>query len=104
MTIPGVAPITAMAPPMDSLRRGRDFSAWLGMVPKQHTIGSKPRLGNISKMGQRVLRRLFIPGAMAEVSWALHRGWTRDPWLAGMLERKPRKVVAVALANRTARI
>ena len=109
MTIPGVGPITAMAlqafaPPMESFRRGRDFAAWLGLVPKQHTTGGKPRLGKISKMGQRDLRRLLISGAMAEVSWAVRRGWTRDPWLAGMLERKPRKVVAVALANRTARI
>ena len=109
MTIPGVGPITAMAlqafaPPMESFRRGRDFSAWLGLVPRQHTTGGKPRLGKISKMGQRDLRRLLIVGAMAEISWAVRRGKTKDPWLAGMLERKPRKVVAVALANRMARI
>lgn len=109
MTIPGVGPITAMAlqafaPPMESFRRGRDFAAWLGLVPKQHTTGGKPRLGKISKMGQRDLRRLLIVGAMAEVSWAVRRGKTKDPWLARMLERKPRKVVAVALANRMARI
>jgi len=107
-TIPGVGPITALAvqafaPPMESFRRGRDFSAWLGLVPKQHTTGGKPRLGKISKMGQRDLRRLLIVGAMAEVSWAVRRGKTKDPWLASMLERKPRKVVAVALANRMAR-
>ena len=109
MTIPGVGPITAMAlqafaPAMESFRRGRDFSAWLGLVPRQHTTGGKPRLGKISKMGQRDLRRLLIVGAMAEISWAVRRGKTKDPWLAGMLERKPRKVVAVALANRMARI
>ena len=62
MTIPGVGPITAMAiqafaPPMESFRRGRDFSAWLGLVPRQHSTGGKPRLGRISKMGQRDLRR-----------------------------------------------
>ena len=109
MTIPGVGPVTAMAlqafaPPMESFRRGRDFSAWLGVVPSQHTTGGKPRLGKISKMGQRDLRRLLITGAMAEVRWAIRRSATRDPWLARMLERKPRKLVAVALANRMARI
>ncbi len=109
MTIPGVGPITAMAvqefaPPMESFRRGRDFAAWLGLVPRQHTTGGKPRLGKISKMGQRDLRRLLVVGAMAEIAWAVRRGTSKDPWLLGMLERKPRKVVAIALANRTARI
>ena len=61
MTIPGIGPITALAiqafaPPMESFRRRRDFSAWLGLVPRQHTTGGKPRLGGISKMGQRDLR------------------------------------------------
>ena len=69
MTIPGIGPITAMAlqafaPPMESFQRGRDFSAWLGLVPRQHTTGGKPRLGKISKMGQRDLRRLLITGIM----------------------------------------
>ena len=109
MTIPGVGPITAtaiqaFAPPMESFRRGRDFTAWLGLVPRQHTTGGKPRLGRISKMGQRDLRRLLVSGAMAVVRWAVRRGETRDPWLARMLARKPRKLVAVALANRMARI
>ena len=108
MTIPGIGPVTAMAlqafaPPMESFRRGRDFSAWLGLVPRQHTTGGKPRLGGISKMGQRDLRRLLVTGAMAVVQHASRRGGTTDPWLAGMLARKPTKVVAVALANRTAR-
>ena len=109
MTIPGIGPINAMAlqafaPPMESFRRGRDFSAWLGLVPRQHTTGGKPRLGRISKMGQRDLRRLLIIGAMAVVSSAVRRGETNDPWLARMLARKPRMLVAVALANRMARI
>ena len=109
MTIPGIGPISAMAlqafaPPMESFRRGRDFSAWLGLVPRQHTTGGKPRLGRISKMGQRDLRRLLIIGAMAVVSSAVRRGETNDPWLARMLARKPRMLVAVALANRMARI
>ena len=67
MTVPGVGPITAMAfqafaPPMESFQRGRDFAAWLGLVPRQHTTGGKPRLGKISKMGQRDLRCLLITG------------------------------------------
>ena len=109
MTIPGIGPITAMAfqafaPPMEGFRRGRDFSAWLGLVPRQHTTGGKPRLGKISKMGQRDLRRLLITGAMTVVQHATRRGDTADPWLARMLARKPRMLVAVALANRMARI
>ena len=94
MTIPGIGPlcasaIQAFAPPMESFRRGRDFSAWLGLVPRQHTTGGKPRLGRISKMGQCDLRRLLITGAMAVVRWAVRRGETADPWLARMLSRKP---------------
>ena len=109
MTIPGIGPICAMAiqafaPPMESFRCGRDFAAWLGLVPRQHTTGGKPRLGRISKMGQRDLRRLLVCGAMAVVRWALRRGETDDPWLARMLACKPPKLVAVALANRMARI
>ena len=109
MTVPGTGSITAMAvqsfaPPMETFRCGRDFAAWLGLVPRQHTTGGKPRLGKISKMGQRDLRRLLITGAMAVVRWAARRGRTNDPWLARMLARKPRMRVAVALANRMARI
>ena len=109
MTIPGIAHITAMAiqacaPPMESFRCGRDFSAWLGLVPRQHSTGGKPRLGRISKMGPRDLRRLLVCGAMSVIRAAVRRGETQDPWLARMLERKPRMVVAVALANRMARI
>ena len=109
MTIPGVGPVTAMAiqafaPPLDGFRHGRDFSAWLGLVPRQHTTAGKPRLGRMSKMGQRDLRRLLVLGAMSVVRSAGRGGAVRDPWLADMLARKPKKLVAVALANRTARI
>ena len=109
MSIPGIGPLSAMAieafaPPMESFRRGRDFAAWLGLVPRQHSTGGKPKLGRISKMGQRDLRRLLVIGAMATVGWAVRRGATNDPWLARMLARKPRMLVAVALANRRARI
>ena len=108
MTIPGIGPVTALAlqafaPLMESFRRGRDFSAWLRLVPRQHTTGGKPRLGRISKMGQQDLRWLLFTGAMAVVQHASRQGEIADPWLAGMLARRPKKVVAVALANRTAR-
>ena len=108
MSVPGIGPLCAMAiqafaPPLESFRRGRDFAAWLGLVPRQHSTGGKPKLGTISKMGQRDLRRLLVCGAMATVSWAARRG-TNDPWLARILARKPRMLVAVALANRMARI
>ena len=109
MSVPGVGPISTMAiqafaPPMESFQRGRDFSAWFGLVPRQHTTSGKPKLGRISEMGQRDLRRLLIAAAMTVVRWAVRRSETTDLWLAGMLARKPRMPVAVALANRIARI
>ncbi len=109
MSIPGVGALGAMAiqafaPPMESFRRGRDFSAWLGLVPRQNSTGGKARLGRISKMGQRDVRRLLIIGAMTVVRWAVRRGEPPGSWLSRMLARKPRMLVAVALANRMARI
>jgi transposase len=107
-SMPGVGPITALAvetfaPPMEQFRRGRDFAAWLGLVPRQHSTGGKQRLGKTSKMGQRDIRRLLIIGAMAVIRWASRRGAPTGSWLARMLERKPPTVVAVALANKMAR-
>lgn len=107
-TMPGMGPISALAvetfaPPMKQFRRGRDFAAWLGLVPRQNSSGGKPRLGKTSKMGQRDIRRLLITGAMAVVRWALRRGAPQNHWLARMLQRKPPMVVAVALANKMAR-
>lgn len=107
-TMPGVGPITAVAlesfaPDLTTFRRGRDFAAWLGLVPNQHSSGGKQRLGRTSKMGQRDIRRLLISGAMAVVQWAGRRGQASDPWLRRMLEKKPRMLVAIALANRMAR-
>lgn len=109
MSVPGIGPVCALAiqafaPPLEGFGRGRDFAAWLGLVPRQHSTGGKPRLGRISKMGQRDLRRLLVVGAMSVIQNAVRRGKIDDPWLAGMLARKPRKLVAVALANRMARI
>lgn len=109
MTIPGIGPISAaammaFAPPPETFSKGRDFSAWMGLTPKQHSSGGKERLGRTSKMGQRDLRRLLITGAMAVVRWASLRGAREGSWLWQMLQRKPRMLVAVALANRMARI
>jgi transposase len=78
-TMPGVGPITALAietfaPPMAIFKRGRDFAAWLGLVPRQHSTGGKQVLGKISKLGQRDIRRLLIIGAMAVVRWASRKG------------------------------
>jgi transposase len=106
--MPGIGPICAMAieafaPPMECFRRGRDFSAWLGLVPRQKSTGGKQILGKTTKMGQRDIRRLLIIGAMAVVRWAARKGVPEGSWLARMLARKPRMVVAIALANKMAR-
>ena len=107
-TLPGIGPITAaaieaFAPPMATFKRGRDFAAWLGLVPRQHSTGGKPRLGRTSKMGQRDIRRLLIIGAMAVISWAARKGAAEGSWLARQMAKKPRLVVAIALANKMAR-
>lgn len=108
MTMPGVGPLTAMAiqtfaPPMTTFKRGRNFAAWLGLVPVQRSTGGKQILGRTSKMGQRDIRRLLITGAMTLVRWAVRKGAPEGSWLARMLARKPRMLVAIALANKMAR-
>ena len=107
-TMPGVGPVTAVAvetfaPPMETFRRGRDFAAWLGLVPLQRSTGGKQRLGKTSKMGQRDIRRLLIIGAMAVVRAATRSVPPAGSWLERMLAKKPRMLVAVALANKMAR-
>ena len=107
-TMPGVGPMTALAveafaPDMSCFRRGRDFSAWLGLVPKQHSTGGKDRLGRASKRGQKDIRGLLIIGAMSVIQAATRFGMPEGSWLARMLARKPRMLVAIALANRMAR-
>lgn len=107
-TMPGVGPITALAietfaPDLTSFRRGRDFSAWLGLVPKQHSTGGKSRLGKTSKMGQRDIRTLLISGAMAVLQAVERFGIPGNGWLKRLLARKPRMVAAIALANKMAR-
>ena len=109
MTIPGIGPIAAtaiaaLAPSTQGFKRGRDFAAWLGLTPRQMSSGGKQRLGSISKMGERTLRRLLIIGSSAVVMQASRRGAAKGSWLEGMLARKPRMLVTVAQANKTARI
>ena len=94
-SVPGIGPVCAMAvatfaPEMREFRRGRDFSAWLGLVPRQHSSGGKQKLGRTSKMGQRDIRRLLIIGAMSVVRWRGRDGGRPGSWLARMLARKPR--------------
>jgi len=100
----GAAAMMAFVPPPETIAKGRDFAARTALTPRQHSSGGKERLGRTSKMGQRDLRRLLITGAMAVVRWATPRGAPEGSWLWRMLQRKPRMLVAVALANRMARI
>lgn len=107
-TMPGVGPVTALAietfaPNLVSFRRGRDFAAWLGLVPKQHSTGGKARLGKTSKMGQRDIRTLLISGAMAVLQAAERYDRPINGWLKRLWARKPRMAAAVALANKMAR-
>ncbi len=107
-TMPGVGPLTALAveafaPDMAQFKCGRDFAAWLGLVPRQHSSGGKERLGRISKAGQSDIRRLLIIGAMSRLNWLGRRSILEGSWLARMRARKPRILVAIALANKMAR-
>ncbi len=107
-TMPGVGPIIALAveafaPDMASFRRGRDFAAWLGLVPRQHSSGGKERLGRVSKAGQADIRKLLIIGAMSRLNWLGRKSIVKESWLGRMLARKPKMLVAIALANKMAR-
>lgn len=110
MTIPGIGPMCAMAisslaPPRESFRKGRDFAAWAGLTPKQNSTGGKNRLGRTSKMGQKDIRRLLILGAMSVIQAVERKGGAPDgSWLDRMLKRKPKLLVAIALANKMARM
>ena len=87
-----------------SFRSGRNFWAWIGLVPKQHSSGGKDRLGSISKQGDRYLRSLFVAGALAVIRYAKIHGTKHRPWLTALLARRPTKVAAIALANKLARM
>jgi transposase len=107
--IPGVGPalatalVASVADPK-AFRSGRDFSAWIGLVPKQNSSGGKDRLGSISKRGDRYLRSLFTTGALAVIRYAKIHGTKHRPWLTALLVRRPTKVAAIALANKIARM
>jgi transposase len=108
MTIPGVGPIIAatvraVAHDAGGFKTGRDLAAWLGLTPRAHSSGGTERLGSISKRGNADLRTLLIVGATSIIKLG-KRGLKLPDWLAGLVARKPFKVVAVALANKTARI
>jgi transposase len=109
MTIPGIGIITATAiaatvPDATAFRNGREFAAWIGLVPRQQSSGGKERLGAHTKMGDAYLRRLLISGAHAVISHAKRRKDIGETWLGRLLACKPSMVAAVAHANKTARI
>jgi transposase len=107
--IPGVGPLLATALVANvadpgAFRSGRNFSAWIGLVPKQHSSGGKDRLRSISKQGDRYLRSLFVAGALSVIRYAKAHGSNHRPWLTALLARRPAKVAAIALANKLARM
>jgi len=108
-TIPGIGPVTAgavaaFAPDLDTFDTGRNFAAWLGLVPRQRSTGGKTKLGSVSKMGQTDIRRLLIVGAMSVIRWVARKGGSPNRWLAALVARKPKMVAAVAMANKMARM
>jgi transposase len=107
--LPGVGPVLATAlvasvADPKAFRSGRDFSAWIGLVPKQNSSGGREKLGSISKQGDRYLRSLFTAGALAVIRYAKIHGSKHRPWLTKLLERRATKVAAIALANKIARM
>ena len=107
--IPGIGPIVATAMVAEigdwkAFASGRNLAAWIGLVPKQHTTGGKDRLGSITKQGNRYLRWLLVVGATAVIRYAQKHGTKNRPWLARLMERRPTRVAAVALANKIARM
>src|SRR5215475_6734219 len=107
--IPGIGPalatalVASVADPK-AFSSARDFSAWIGLVPRQRSSGGKEKLGSISKQGDRYLRGLFTAGALAVIRYAKIHGTKHRPWLTALLARRPTKVAAIALANKLARI
>ena len=107
--IPGIGPIIATAliasvTNPEVFKSGRELAAWIGLVPRQNSTGGKERLGRISKQGDPYLRWLLVAGAMAVIQQGRKTDFAKTPWLADLMVRKPTKVAAVALANKTARI
>ncbi len=106
--IPGVGPITALSfaltVDVSQFRSGRHLAAWLGLTPKQKSTAGKPRLGGISRQGNERLRQLLVLGATAVVRTVKPGSRHASAWLLGLLQRRPRKLAAVALANKMARV
>ena len=107
--IPGIGVITASAiaatvTDPDQFQSGRQFAAWLGLTPQQQSTGGKTRLGGISKQGDRYLRRLLVVGATAVMRHAKRKPTPLTDWVSRLLEKKPFRLVSVALANKLARI
>src|ERR1700730_355987 len=108
-TIPGVGFITATAIAATAtdpshFRSSREFAAWLGLTPRQNSSGGKERLGRVSKMGNAYLRSLIVVGATAMIRYAREKGAVSARWINTLLEKKPARLVSVAVANKTARI
>jgi transposase len=99
----GASAITATMTDPKSFRSGRDFAAWIGLVPRQDSTGGKQKLGPISKKGDRYLRRILVVGAHSVLRRA-KQSPEKYPWLTQLLARRPFKVVAIALANKMARV
>lgn len=107
--IPGVGPIVASLLTMktiapESFRSARHYAAWLGLTPKDHSTAGKVRLGVITRAGDEALRSALVVGATAVIRHVRRGRGAISPWLVGLLKRKPPKLVAVALANKIARI
>ena len=107
-TVPGIgtlgaSAITATVMDPSAFRSGRDFAAWIGLVPRQDATGGKQKLGPISKQGDRYLRRILVIGAHSVLRRAKQNP-EKYPWLTQLLARRPFKVVAIALANKMARV
>jgi transposase len=106
--IPGIGPLGAITMALTvepgNFVSARHFAAWMGLTPKEHSTGGKQRLGKISKAGNERLRQLLFVGAMSVVRFAKPGSKSASAWLLQLLERKPRKLAAVALANKMARI
>ena len=106
--IPGIGPITAITMALSvnpaNFESGRHFASWLGLTPREHSTGGKHRLGRISKAGNERLRQLLVVGAMAVIRFAKPGSKSASAWLLQLLERRPRKIAAIALANKIARV
>ncbi len=107
--IPGVGPIGAVllvmkAPAPELFASGRQFAAWMGLTPRDHSTAGKVRLGVITRAGDEALRKTLVVGATAVLQHLrAGRGRNASPWLVELLKRKSPKLVAIALANKIAR-